>query len=171
MDFHCVLVIINPIAGQHDPAATRTLIEQRFGLAQIAYEIRTTQAEGDALRWAQQADNDGFDLVVVSGGDGTIMEAMSGLIKGGSRVPLAQLPAGTANLLARALGIPTDQAEALETVFLGKPVPSPPLPTQLDGELLGTTPLEVETIPGGALLVVPQAYSKAEEVPTLARSA
>lgn len=50
------------------------------------------------------------------------MEAMSDLIKGGSRVPLAQLPAGTANLLARALGIPTDQGEALEPVFGGKPV-------------------------------------------------
>lgn len=60
------------------------MIVQRFARAQVAYEIRETQAAGDALRWAQQAADDGFDLVVVSGGDGTIMEAMSGLIKGGA---------------------------------------------------------------------------------------
>lgn len=314
MDFHRALVIMNPVAGQHDPAETAGLIAQRFTRAQVAYEIRETQAAGDALRWAQQAAGDGFDLVVVSGGDGTIMEAMSGLIKDGSRVPLAQLPAGTANLLARALGIPTNQDEALETVFGGKPVrldvgylpredryfalmvgagydarligdasrelknalgfgayvvtgiknlftlrparidlevdgkrlrlrahtvliinvgeidafrvalgpdihphdgkldlmimssasllgalrlalriltrrfddtqglrymsaarirvsARPPLPTQLDGEQLGTTPLEVEAVPGGALLIVPQAYTAAQAAPVLAGSA
>jgi YegS/Rv2252/BmrU family lipid kinase len=122
MDIQRALVIMNPVAGQHDPAETRALIERRFAQAQLSYEIRETRDAGDALRWAQHAADDGFDMVVVSGGDGTVMEAMSGLIKGGGTVPLAQLPAGTANLLARALSIPTDQGEALETVFSGKTV-------------------------------------------------
>jgi diacylglycerol kinase (ATP) len=122
MGYHNALVIMNPVAGQHNPGDTRALIEQRFARDQLRCEIRETQEAGDALRWAQQAAEDGFDLVVVSGGDGTVMEAMSGLIKSGSPIPLAQLPAGTANLLARALSIPTDQAEALEIVFSGKPV-------------------------------------------------
>ncbi len=122
MSYHNVLVIMNPVAGQHDAGATRNVIEARFAQEQLRYAIRETQGAGDALRWAQQAADDGFDLVVASGGDGTIMEALSGLIKGGSKVPLAQLPAGTANLLARALSIPIDQAEALDTIFTGKPV-------------------------------------------------
>jgi diacylglycerol kinase (ATP) len=114
------LVIINPASGRHDPAETRQMIEERFRREEVPYEIRETRAEGDALQWAEGAKRDGFDLVVVSGGDGTIMEAMSGLIKSGGDVPLAQIPVGTANLLARALLIPTDQAEALDVIFSGK---------------------------------------------------
>ena len=40
---------------------------------------------------------------------------------------------------------------------------TPALPTQIDGETLGTTPLEVEAIPEGALLIVPQSYIAAQE--------
>ncbi len=115
-----VLVIINPVSGRHDPAETRQALEDRLHRDNVEFEVRETHAAGDALGWAQQAETDGFDLVLVSGGDGTVMEAMSGLIKSGSNVPLAQIPVGTANLLARALLIPTDQAEALELVFTGK---------------------------------------------------
>lgn len=115
-----VLIIVNPVSGQQDPAETRQLLGDRFTHEQISYEVRETKEAGDALNWAEQAANDGFDLVVASGGDGTIMEAMSGLIKGGSKIPLAQIPAGTANLLARALLIPTEPAEALDVVFTGK---------------------------------------------------
>lgn len=114
------LVIANPVSGRNDPTETRRMLEERLDQEQLAYDLRETQEAGDALNWASNAEAEGFDLVVVSGGDGTIMEAMSGLIKSGSRVPLAQIPAGTANLLARALSIPTDQADALDTIFTGK---------------------------------------------------
>jgi diacylglycerol kinase (ATP) len=114
------LVIINPASGQHDPAETRQLLDERLTAEGVEYEIRETQEAGDALQWAQGAADDGYDLVIASGGDGTIMEAMSGLIKAGSTIPLAQIPVGTANLLARALLIPTDPAEAIEVIFTGK---------------------------------------------------
>lgn len=114
------LVIANPVSGRNDPTETRRMLEERLDQEQLAYDLRETQEAGDALNWACNAEAEGFDLVVVSGGDGTIMEAMSGLIKSGSRVPLAQIPAGTANLLARALSIPTDQADALDMIFTGK---------------------------------------------------
>lgn len=114
------LIIVNPVSGRHDPVETRRMLEERFRQEQIVYELRETQEAGDALNWAREAQEAGFDLVVVSGGDGTIMEAMSGLIKSGSGIPLAQIPVGTANLLARALAIPTDQDGALDTIFSGK---------------------------------------------------
>lgn len=119
MEYQSALVILNPAAGQDDPAKVRTLIEERFTQEQLRYEIRETKEAGDALQWAEHAADEGFDVVVVSGGDGTVMEAMSGLIKSGSTIPLAQLPAGTANLLARALSIPTEQAGALDVLFTG----------------------------------------------------
>lgn len=114
------LVIVNPASGQHDPADTQRMIAVRLTQAGMRYDIRETQEAGDALKWARDAADDGFDLVIVSGGDGTIMEAMSGLIKSGSTIPLAQIPVGTANLLARALLIPTEPSEALETIFTGR---------------------------------------------------
>jgi YegS/Rv2252/BmrU family lipid kinase len=116
-----VLVIINPASGRHDPTQTRQAIEERCVQEQAEYEIRETQNAGDALNWAQQAGAEGFDLVLVSGGDGTIMEAMSGLIKSGATIPLAQVPVGTANLLARAILIPTEPDQALDIAFRGKP--------------------------------------------------
>lgn len=114
------LIIINPASGRHNPESTRQMLQARFEEAGVSYELRETQAAGDALEWASRAEADGFDLVVVSGGDGTVMEAMSGLIKSGGRLPLAQIPVGTANLLARALSIPTEQEQALDVVFKGK---------------------------------------------------
>jgi diacylglycerol kinase (ATP) len=116
------LIIMNPVSGRHDPSTTRRMIEEHFARERLAYELRETQHAGDALTWAQHAEDDGFDLVVVSGGDGTVMEAMSGLIKGGGHIPLAQIPVGTANSLAQAVLIPTDPKEALDVIFNGKAV-------------------------------------------------
>lgn len=117
--FHRALVIMNPSSGQHEADETRTIIEARLRDGGIQGEFRSTSGVGDALSWAQAAPEEGYDLVVAAGGDGTIMEAMSGLIRSKSDVPLAQVPVGTANLLARALTIPADPAEALEVIFSG----------------------------------------------------
>jgi YegS/Rv2252/BmrU family lipid kinase len=57
--------------------------------------------------------------VVALGGDGTIMEVMSGLIEAKRGIALAQIPAGTANILARTLGIPTDLEGAIDVALDG----------------------------------------------------
>lgn len=119
MAYQNILVIINPVSGTHDPAATRELIVARLVQAGIAHEVRETHQAGDAFGWAQAAVRERFDLVLVSGGDGTVMEVLSGLLKSKTDVPLAQIPAGTANLLARALNIPIDHAEALNVALTG----------------------------------------------------
>lgn len=111
-----VLVIMNPASGQGDADKRRQRVEARLREAGVPFEIRETEGEGDALRWARGTD---ADLVIVAGGDGTVMEAMSGLIENEREVPLAQLPAGTANLLARALTVPVDLDEALDLALGG----------------------------------------------------
>jgi len=112
-----VLVIINPVSGQQDPDETTRLIGARAERAGIETEIRRTQKEGDAERWAQEAADNGFDLVLTSGGDGTVVEAITGLIRSGNKVALAQLPSGTASQIALALNISRDLEEALELLF------------------------------------------------------
>ena len=115
-----VLVIINPVSGQGDQSKLREKVEARLQAEGVSYEVRETQGEGDALAWAKTTQ---ADLVIVSGGDGTVMETMSGLIENERDVPLAQLPGGTANLLARALSIPIRTDEALELALSGVSVP------------------------------------------------
>ena len=115
-----ILVIINPVSGQGDQAQLRETVERRLQAEGVSYEVRETEKEGDALSWARSTQ---ADLVIVSGGDGTVMETMSGLIENERDVPLAQLPGGTANLLARALGIPIPVEEALELALNGVSVP------------------------------------------------
>jgi YegS/Rv2252/BmrU family lipid kinase len=66
---------------------------------------------------ARTAVKDGADLVVACGGDGTVTACAAGLA--GSRTPMAVVPAGTGNLLARNLGLPLDVRGALEVALAG----------------------------------------------------
>jgi diacylglycerol kinase family enzyme len=66
---------------------------------------------------ARAAADAGVGVVIVGGGDGTVTACASGLA--GSGVPLAIIPAGTGNLLARNLGLPMDRNEALRIALEG----------------------------------------------------
>ncbi len=112
-----VLVIINPVSGQQDPDETTRMIEARAERAGTEINIRRTEKEGDAERWARGAADEGFGVVLTSGGDGTVVEAISGLIRGGNKIALAQLPSGTASQIALALSVPRDLEAALELLF------------------------------------------------------
>ena len=78
-----------------------------------------TTGVGDATEIVRTFLREGLDLVVVCGGDGTISEAACGLQ--GSDVPLAVLPGGTSNVLARELQIPLDFEAAEELLQDGTP--------------------------------------------------
>jgi YegS/Rv2252/BmrU family lipid kinase len=69
-----------------------------------------TQGPGHAAEMARDAAAENVDLVVALGGDGTVNEIVNGLA--GTDTPLAILPGGGANVLARSLGIPRDPVEA-----------------------------------------------------------
>lgn len=112
-----ILLILNPVSGQGKYDEIKSSIEETLREAGVDFDLKETTGEGDALRWAQEAD--GYKLVLVGGGDGTVMEAMSGCVKAGHGIPLAQLPLGTANLLLRALGIPAKVDEALALALEG----------------------------------------------------
>lgn len=101
-------VVLNPMGGSSNPEATRAALERHFGAADAGLEIyETTGAPderiGDIVRAAVER---GCQLVVAVGGDGTVSE-VAGALAGGE-VPLGIIPAGTANVLARELGIPVD---------------------------------------------------------------
>ncbi|CAN5573655.1 diacylglycerol kinase family lipid kinase [soil metagenome] len=101
-------VIINPVAGQDEPVLQQ--LNTVLSACDVDWEIAITKQAGDARRFAQQAVRDRVDIVAAYGGDGTVAEVASGLV--GSPVPLAILPGGTANVMARELGIPSELAQA-----------------------------------------------------------
>ncbi len=108
-----MLVIHNPTAGRRRLRRLRAIL---LHLAKAGCEatVRPTAARGDAETLARQAAAEGWDVVAVAGGDGTINEAVNGLY--GSRVPLAVIPLGTANVVAAELCMPLDPAAIAEVI-------------------------------------------------------
>ncbi len=103
-----VEVIVNPAAGQPQPILHT--LNQVFGEAGVRWDVSITQEPGDGIRLAREALDRGADIIAACGGDGTVMEVGNALV--GSDVPLAILPAGTGDVLAVELGIPTALADA-----------------------------------------------------------
>jgi YegS/Rv2252/BmrU family lipid kinase len=101
-------IIINPASGKGEPVLS--VINASMKEVGIKWEASITHQAGDAVRFAAAAVKEGIDALAVYGGDGTLMEAISGLI--GSEIPLVILPGGSANVMATELGIPADLGEA-----------------------------------------------------------
>lgn len=115
------LIIANPAAGRRRARRRRELAAAQEILrgAGITTELVWTDGAGSATALARRAAGDGRGMVVVCGGDGTINEAVNGLA--GSQVPLAVLPGGTANVLAKELGIPWDIPRAAGLIARAEP--------------------------------------------------
>jgi len=103
-----VKIIINPAAGQAEPVLS--VLNDVFGPAGIEWDVAVTHSAGDGVTAAREAAAQGFDLVGVYGGDGTVAEVASALAEGGP--PILLLPGGTGNALADDLGIPPRLADA-----------------------------------------------------------
>ena len=117
-DRKCVLVIFNPVSGQGDPETRKRTISEALAAQGYVCQFIATSKEQGAKALAEQALKDGVDLLAVSGGDGTVMEAMSALV--GTDVPIAVFPAGTGNLLSINLGIPKTVPEAVNVALSGR---------------------------------------------------
>jgi YegS/Rv2252/BmrU family lipid kinase len=101
-------VVINPAAGQPEPILH--ILNSVFRPAGVRWDVSITHEFGDATRQARQAAEDGADVVVAYGGDGTVMEVVNGLI--GTEATLGLLPGGTGNVLSIELDIPQTSEEA-----------------------------------------------------------
>lgn len=107
------LLVLNPKAT----AASERTGEVLVGALSSALELRTVRTErrGHGTDLAREAMENGVDVVIAFGGDGTINEVVTGLLTHGPgpHVPaLAVIPGGSTNVFARALGLPNDAVEA-----------------------------------------------------------
>ncbi|MBF0095326.1 MAG: YegS/Rv2252/BmrU family lipid kinase [Alphaproteobacteria bacterium] len=99
--FRRALVIFNPTAGSRH----RRRLDAALGGIGCPYELKLTERRGDAEEAARTAAEQGYDLVVVGGGDGTINEVANGLAAGAGAPPLAVIPLGSANVTAAEIGL------------------------------------------------------------------
>ena len=114
-----VTLISNPKTGRY---ASRRLppiqnIASHLESLGITVDLRLTGGPGEATEIAARAARNGSSDILVAGGDGTITEAIQGLA--GTRARLAIIPRGTGNVLARELGLPLDEAQAVAVAAKG----------------------------------------------------
>jgi diacylglycerol kinase (ATP) len=112
-------IIYNPMSGRpgrraENAARMITLLGERG----VDAEARATTEPEDATRLAREATESGADIIVSYGGDGTLNEVIQGMAS--SHTALAVWPGGTANVVARDLGIPFDVPGLADIIAAGK---------------------------------------------------
>ncbi len=114
-----LLFVFNPQAGKAQ--IRNKLMDILDIMVREGYEVTIypTQAREDALNIVKLRAGH-YDLVVCSGGDGTLDEAVSGLIHSGVSVPLGYIPAGSTNDFANSLKIPKDMIKAARIAVGGQ---------------------------------------------------
>lgn len=114
------LLITNPAAARTDARAV-TAIRDTLRAGGWSVEVLATAQPGDARRFAREARDQGVDVLVCYGGDGTAMEIAAGAV--GSGIPLGLVPGGTGNLLAGNLRLPRNPAVAARVILRGRAAP------------------------------------------------
>lgn len=119
MDDKKLLFIYNPRAGKGQIRNNLLDIIDTFVKAGYVVTARPTQYAGEAVELA--ADRTAkYDLVVCSGGDGTLDEVVTGIMKSVRRRPIGYIPAGSTNDFAQSLNIPKNMAEAAKIAVSGR---------------------------------------------------
>jgi diacylglycerol kinase (ATP) len=108
-------VVINPVSGTLQPDVVRETIQSALQAHNVAFEIYETTGKENVRQLVRDAVQHGFELFLAVGGDGTAAAVASGLVN--TQIPLAVIPTGTWNALARNLDIPLPIDQALELVF------------------------------------------------------
>lgn len=112
-------IILNPAAGQEEPARLQRLIGGAFAARGAPFDLAQTTRPGHGTELARRAAESGYRAVCVVGGDGTLAEVATGLA--GSDVPLAIIPRGTGNQVAQNLQLPMELEAAVEVAVNGEP--------------------------------------------------
>lgn len=115
-----MLVIINPKAGMRQGAKNLSDILGIFQSGGYLPTVLMTEKTGDASRFVCEYGKDA-EMIVCIGGDGTLNEVVTGMMKAELRQPIGYLPAGSTNDFAGSLGLSKDLLAAARDVVSGEP--------------------------------------------------
>lgn len=119
MEAKKVLFVYNPRAGKAKIRGKLCDIIDIFAKAGYEVTVHPTQKEGDAVRTVMNKKKR-YELLVCSGGDGTLDEVVNGMIKSSRQIPIGYIPTGSTNDFAESLGLPKDMCRAAEVIVSGR---------------------------------------------------
>ncbi|MDE6661943.1 MAG: YegS/Rv2252/BmrU family lipid kinase [Lachnospiraceae bacterium] len=114
-----MLFVYNPRAGKAQIRSNLLDIIDIFVKADYEVTAYPTQKPGDAIK-AVKNRREGYDIVVCSGGDGTLDEVVRGMMRCEEKLPIGYVPAGSTNDFANSLKIPRSMIKAADVVVNGK---------------------------------------------------
>ena len=114
-----LLFMLNPQAGQRKANRFMAEIIRLFIDAGYRCEVYVTGAGGEAARVMAESARE-YDLVVCAGGDGTLNETISGMLRAGMKCPVGYIPCGTTNDYAASIGLSSDVMVAARDIVEGK---------------------------------------------------
>lgn len=111
--------IFNPYAGKG--LIKNHLLDVIDTIVKAGYELTVypTQSRGDAIR-AARACKHKYDLIICSGGDGTLDEVVTGMMQSEIMTPIGYIPAGSTNDFANSLNLPSNMKKAADIIAKGE---------------------------------------------------
>ncbi len=116
-----VLLIVNPVAGKLRARTALFEIVDVMSAANLEVNVRVSRHRGHAREIAQAAKRDQYEKIVCVGGDGTLNEVITGLVRSGENIPLGYIPLGSTNDFANSLKLSRDVREATRAAVEGEP--------------------------------------------------
>lgn len=116
-----LLFLVNPKAGQQELRTHLLEMIDIFTAGGYDVTVHTTQGPGELTTWLRTYGS-AYDLAVCAGGDGTLNEAVSGLMEMEEPPVLGYIPGGTVNDVAHSLNLSRDPVQAARDIVAGEPV-------------------------------------------------
>ena len=114
------LIVVNPCAGRRKGLRALPKLHRLFDDAGYSVTDHVTASRGDGRAFVEHAE--GFDMILCVGGDGTLNEVITGVLRSGRNVPVGYIPAGSTNDFARSLGIPYKPMKAAKQILSEPPM-------------------------------------------------
>ena len=116
-----LLFLVNPNAGQRRVNKSLTDIIGIFNEGGYEVTVFLTNGPGNGTQIVQERAAD-YDLVVCAGGDGTLNEIITGVLRAGADCPVGYIPCGSTNDFASTLKLSMDVVQAAKDIMVGAPV-------------------------------------------------
>lgn len=115
-----MLFIYNPKAGKAKIRSNLLDIIDIFTKAGYEVTAYPTQGKGDGITAVKERKEGYYDVIVCSGGDGTLDEVVTGMMQCEKRIPIGYVPAGSTNDFANSLHIPKNMIAAAQAIVQGR---------------------------------------------------
>ena len=114
------LIVVNPCAGRRKGLRALPKLHRFFDENGYSVTDHVTASRGDGQVFTEAAND--FDMILCVGGDGTLNEVITGVLRSGKNVPVGYIPAGSTNDFARSLGIPYKPMKAAKQILSEPPM-------------------------------------------------